>query len=160
MPGRAGVVSRSRLAAAGAGGPVARCRAAASLLLAGAAVAAHAADDCGAALRERDRLTARSEAYAVAFAPRPAPLATGRHFALDIVVCPRAGDALPTGLQVDADMPAHRHGMNYRASVEPRGSGRWRADGLLLHMPGRWRFVFELALDGRSLRVEREVDVP
>jgi hypothetical protein len=27
-------------------------------------------------------------------------------------------------LRVDADMPEHRHGMNYRARVSPAGDGR------------------------------------
>jgi len=44
--------------------------------------------------------------------------------------------------------------------VAARGAGLYRAEGLLLHMPGRWRFIFDLALDGRIARVIREVDVP
>jgi hypothetical protein len=64
---------------------------------------------------------------------------SGRHFALDVVVCARAGAALPVALRVDADMPAHRHGMNYRPTVRALGDGRYRADGLMLHMAGRWR---------------------
>ena len=83
----------------------------------------------------------------------------GQHFGLDIVVCPRAQAALPSAIKVDADMPAHRHGMNYRASVEPLGAGRYRADGLMFHMPGRWRFIFDLAVDGTAERLTREVDV-
>ena len=47
-------------------------------------------------------------------------------------------------LAVDADMPAHRHGMNYRASVTALGDGRFRADGLMFHMAGRWRILFDL----------------
>ena len=31
-----------------------------------------------------------------------------------------------------------------------RGRGAWHAQGLMLHMPGRWRFIFDLALDGRD----------
>ena len=34
-----------------------------------------------------------------------------------------------------------------RGRVEARGALRYRAEGLLLHMPGRWRFMFDLALD-------------
>jgi hypothetical protein len=41
-------------------------------------------------------------------------------------------------------MPEHRHGMNYRPSVTRRGDGRFTASGLLLHMPGRWEFSFDL----------------
>ena len=41
-------------------------------------------------------------------------------------------------------MPAHRHGMNYQASVSPRGPGLYRAEGLMFHMPGSCELVFEL----------------
>jgi hypothetical protein len=95
----------------------------------------------------------------VAFAPRGRPIAVGRHFALDIEVCTQAGTPLPRSLAVDADMPAHQHGMNYRASVKPLGTGRYRADGLMFHMPGRWRVVFDLATAGGSTRVTHEFDV-
>jgi hypothetical protein len=30
----------------------------------------------------------------------------------------------------------------------------------MLHMPGRWRFMFDLGLQGRSVRVTHEVEVP
>ncbi|HEU5294790.1 MAG TPA: FixH family protein [Burkholderiaceae bacterium] len=120
----------------------------------------HASDDCGALLKAAGALRAEGEGYTVAFVPQPSPLASGRHFALDIAVCPGPGVALPKGLQVDADMPAHKHGMNYRASVAARGPGLYHAEGLMLHMPGRWRFIFDLALDGRSARLTHEVDVP
>jgi hypothetical protein len=96
----------------------------------------------------------------LAYVPQPAPLASGRHFGLDIVVCPRAGTPLPVALRVDADMPAHRHGMNYRATVRVLGDGRYRAEGLMLHMPGRWRLLFDVSADGRLQRLVHEVDVP
>lgn len=117
------------------------------------------AADCGAALDARHRLEAASAHHRLVFVPQPAPLVSGRHFSLDIVVCPLGGASLPLALRVDADMPAHRHGMNYRPTVRALGDGRYRADGLLLHMPGRWRFLFELSADGRLERLAREVDV-
>lgn len=128
--------------------------------IAGTSAHGAAADDCAAALKAPRALRAEADGYAIAFVPRPAPLATGRHFALDIAVCPPSGAPAPKGLAVDADMPAHQHGMNYRASVTARSRGLYRAEGLMLHMPGRWRFIFDVALDGRSVRVTREVDVP
>lgn len=132
---------------------------AAAVLLALAGGAQGAGPGCGAELDPRHRLQAESPRHRVVFAPRPAPLAAHRHFALDIVVCPREGASLPLSLRVDADMPAHRHGMNYRPTVRAVGDGRYRADGLLLHMAGRWRFVFELGADGRLDRLTREVEV-
>jgi hypothetical protein len=133
------------------------------LALAGSAAAAPAlavaGPACGADLRGAMRGLAESERYAVAFAPQGRPIAVGRHFSLELAVCPRAQAAMPSTIKVDADMPAHQHGMNYRASVKALGAGRYRADGLMFHMPGRWRFIFDLAVDGTTVRLTREVDV-
>lgn len=116
---------------------------------------------CGTALDAKTRLLAVAPGWQVAFAPRPAPLAAGRHFSVELVVCPRAEAARVASVRVDADMPAHRHGMNYAAQVTALGGDRHRADGLMFHMPGRWRFLFDLTLeDGRTVRLMREVDVP
>lgn len=125
-----------------------------------AAQAQSAPGDCGAALDNQQRRQAASAQHRLAFAPVPAPWQSGRHFALDIVVCPLAGATMPRALKVDADMPAHRHGMNYRPTVQALGDGRFRAEGLLLHMPGRWRFTFDLDSDGHTQRLQHELDVP
>ena len=124
--------------------------------------AAAARAGCGDDLPAAHRLLADAPSLQIAFAPRPAPLPAGRHFALDIVLCPAPGQPMPASLQVDADMPAHRHGMNYRASVTPLGPGRFRADGLMFHMAGRWRFIFDLpAADGQpARRATRAFDLP
>jgi hypothetical protein len=78
-----------------------------------------------------------------------APIANGRHFALLLQVCP--ADAVL--LKVDAAMPEHRHGMNYRPSLTALGGGRWRADGLMFHMAGRWELVFDAEVGGRRERL-------
>ncbi len=78
----------------------------------------------------------------------PEPLATGRHFSLEVALCPDAKGAMPELLRVDATMPDHHHGMNYKPVLAVTGPGRYRADGLLLHMAGRWEFAFELRAPG------------
>ena len=80
----------------------------------------------------------------------PEPVATGRHFSVDVALCADARGAMPTLLRVDATMPDHRHGMNYRPTLAATGPGRYRAEGLLLHMPGRWEFAFELHAPGAA----------
>lgn len=80
----------------------------------------------------------------------------GEHFAIDLLIC-KAGQAWsPERLKVDATMPAHRHGMNYRPRIKQRSVGRYTASGLLLHMPGQWRFHFDLA--GDDWRVSTHFD--
>lgn len=95
----------------------------------------------------------------VLFTPSPAPIPVGRHFSLDIAVCRGDAPAQAAQLKLDADMPAHRHGMNYRPSLRAIGPGRYQAQGYLFHMPGSWRFIFDVADGGASVRATRETVV-
>jgi hypothetical protein len=95
----------------------------------------------------------QSAAHTILYRAAP-PFRVGEHFALELAVCPA-----PAELRVDAWMPAHRHGMNYRPSLRTLGAGRYRAEGLLFHMPGRWEFLFELRGDGGAERVAHPVQV-
>ena len=116
------------------------------------------AADCGADLPAPHRLVAQgtgeTAGRAVAVVPEPAPWAVGRHFGLRGVFC-GSGKLL----RVDADMPAHRHGMNYRPTLQLQPEGRFIAQGLMLHMPGRWRIRFEIEADGRRQWLEQTVDL-
>jgi hypothetical protein len=86
----------------------------------------------------------------------PAELKADRHFALLVDAC-SAGSI--DALAVDAQMPEHRHGMNYKPVVTKIGPNRWKADGLLLHMPGRWEFRFDMRTAGRTDRLAHSVTV-
>ena len=90
----------------------------------------------------------------------PEPVPVGKHFAIDFALCPRTGAPLPADVRVDASMPEHQHGMNYRPSVAARGGGVYRAEGLMFHMPGRWELVFELrGRSGAPLRLVQSLQV-
>lgn len=128
----------------------ARLCAAAVLLLCAAAHAVACGEDLAGAQR------AESAHYTIAFRPEPAP-AVGRHFALEFAVCPRSDAPAADALDVDARMPEHGHGMNYRAKVHPVGAGRFRAEGLMFHMPGRWLLVLDVRSGQRSERVTHDV---
>ncbi len=82
--------------------------------------------------------------YEIVFSSAPGPIETGKHFSLDFTVCPRGRARPPESVRVDAVMPEHRHGMNYLPVVVARGDGRYRADGLMLHMPGHWEIRFDV----------------
>jgi hypothetical protein len=85
--------------------------------------------EAGTALGEGDvRLVWRST---------PAPPLVGQPFVLRVAACPGL-----TLARVDAAMPEHRHGMNYRPTLHAEGECRWRAEGLLWHMAGRWELRF------------------
>lgn len=129
------------------------------ILVAGAlaAIATMARAGCGNDLGEGVR-TAAALGYTIAYRADPAPIPLARHFALDVVVCPKPGVAAPTALDVDATMPAHKHGMNYRPSVAVVGPGRYRVEGLLFHMSGAWELRFDVAgAKGRERATATEV---
>ena len=85
-----------------------------------------------------------STRYALAYRTQPARIAVGEHFVVEFAVCPKGDAAVPGVPVVDAWMPEHRHGMNYKAGVSALGGGRFRAEGLMFHMPGRWEFLFDV----------------
>jgi hypothetical protein len=87
--------------------------------------------------------------------PEPSPLRVGQAFAVLVSLCP----AQARLLRVDAQMPEHRHGMNYRPSLQPLGEGRWRAEGLLWHMPGRWELLLEASLGDQRQRLTQSVQL-
>jgi cytochrome c peroxidase len=98
-----------------------------------------------------DATRLESARYVIAYKSEAVEVA--KHFALDVSVCAKPGQPAPESLKVDAHMPEHRHGMNYAPTLQNLGPGRWRAEGLMLHMPGRWEFVFEIRAAGVTDRV-------
>ena len=86
----------------------------------------------------------------------PAPIAVGRPFALLLSLCPVQAQLL----RVDATMPDHRHGMNYRPTLQDLGGGRWRVEGLLWHMSGRWELRMDVSLQDQTQVLRHLVTLP
>ncbi len=76
-------------------------------------------------------------------------------FALRVRLCPPEA----TLLALDATMPAHRHGMNYRPTLVPLGGGVWRVEGLLWHMPGAWELRLDLRHAGRTQVLRQGIEL-
>jgi hypothetical protein len=91
----------------------------------------------------------------VLFRTAPAAIEVGQHFAVEAIVCAPTADV--GGLRMNAQMPEHRHGMNYRPRVTLTAGGQYRAEGFLFHMPGRWQLVFDVDLGGRTRSVTADV---
>lgn len=100
------------------------------------------ADACGEALTGAETLA--SNTFTVAFRTQPAKIAVGQHFAVELVVCAKNPGESAKSVKVDAHMPEHRHGMNYKPRLTALGDGRYEAQGLMFHMPGRWEFLFDI----------------
>lgn len=90
-----------------------------------------------------DIQVAQSGELQVAFRTTPSPVKVGQPFRLVAEVCAPPG-VVVSDLKVDALMPAHKHGMNYRPQVSRGSGGQFQVTGLLFHMPGRWQYVFEV----------------
>jgi hypothetical protein len=86
----------------------------------------------------------------------PGPSQTGKLLALDVQLCP--ADA--TLLKVDATMPEHQHGMNYRPSINRLPNGHWRVEGVMFHMPGRWQLQFDVQAAGQPHSLRETLTLP
>ena len=114
---------------------------------------AHACGDAGDTVVNGSR-------YVVAYRTTPPSIPANRHFAIDFTVCPVGNAAAPRAVRVDASMPAHRHGMNYKTTVTANGKGRYRAEGLLFHMSGKWEIAFDVVAGGTTERITSPVELP
>jgi hypothetical protein len=83
----------------------------------------------------------------------PQPVQIGEPFVLRVSLCPADARLL----RVDATMPEHRHGMNYRPSIEALGPGEWRVQGLVWHMAGRWELKLDTVLAGATHTLTQSV---
>lgn len=93
----------------------------------------------------------------VAYRWDPAELKVGRFFAAEVVAC-KAPHAEPVReIRIDATMPAHSHGMNYRPTAAQTAPGHYKFTGLMLHMAGTWRVTIDLVQGSKRTRLTHEV---
>jgi hypothetical protein len=128
-----------------------------AILAAGSALAA-GTRTCGEGLPS-NRTLIEAPGYTLAFVTVPTPIEVGTHFVVDFAVCPLGNARKPHAVRVDATMPEHRHGMNYRPSVVLMPTGIYRAEGMLFHMPGRWDLAFDLVDGERTQRLVKTLRV-
>lgn len=85
--------------------------------------------------------------YVVTLRPEQATIERNEHFALLVSLDPRKDDppgATDLKILVDADMPAHRHGMNTKPEITNEGNLNYRVDGMLFHMAGEWVITVDI----------------
>ena len=93
----------------------------------------------------------------IAYRWEPSVLKVGQFFAAEVIACRAPGAGAVREIVLDAQMPAHGHGMNYRPTATPAGPGRFRVAGLMLHMAGTWRLTFDLVHGDTRTRLTQEV---
>ncbi|MHC4991263.1 MAG: hypothetical protein ACYTGC_09810 [Planctomycetota bacterium] len=102
-------------------------------------------------------ITSNGGRYRVQFSPRPEDIPSNELFSMAVHVLEADGTPLPPGavqLEVDARMPAHRHGMNTMPEVRRADDGSFVVDGMMLHMSGDWVLYFDITQDGTTERAE------
>jgi hypothetical protein len=101
--------------------------------------------------------------YSVTFESSPRPIPLNQPFTLTFSVSARGSAAKKSGsdvsVEVDARMPAHRHGMSRTPKLTGLPDGSYRAEGLLFHMPGRWELYFDISEGGRTERAQVDVEL-
>jgi hypothetical protein len=113
------------------------------------------ADACEPAITVTPRGRVEASGVVLSFGTTPSAIVVGRHFSVEVFVCADQG---PVTLQrVDATMPEHRHGMNYRPTLASPAVNHYVAEGFLFHMPGTWQLVFDVEQQGRRVRLTSDV---
>ena len=65
----------------------------------------------------------------IAYRWEPGVLKVGQFFAAEVIACRAPGPGAVREIVLDAQMPAHGHGMNYRPTATPTGPGRFPHHG-------------------------------
>ena len=88
----------------------------------------------------------------VRWRPASGELPFNEPFSLEVELSDGETGAPVEGAQVVArcEMPAHGHGMNVEPISAEVGGGRYRVDGMLLHMTGDWVLALDVIRDGRA----------
>jgi hypothetical protein len=108
-----------------------------------------------------DGTVLRKDGLLLAYQPigKTGRIPMAQHFALDVQLCDKSGISAARLHKADATMPEHRHGMNYRPAITPLGDGRFRVEGMMLHMAGRWELAFEVQSGKELMRLTHDVQI-
>jgi len=87
-------------------------------------------------------------AFSVTVEPSKGEIRWNEHFSLNLAIKPEKPGRGPLKVLVDADMPAHKHGMNTQAELVEIGESQYRVDGMLFHMKGDWVITVEVTGGG------------
>ena len=110
---------------------------------------------------EADGSVIRKDGLLLAYQPlgKTGRIPMAKHFALEVQLCDKNGISAARLQKVDATMPEHRHGMNYRPVVAPLGGGRFRVEGMMFHMAGRWELAFEVQSGKETTRFTHDMQI-
>lgn len=104
--------------------------------------------------------TTRVQAHRVAWSAPDGGLPLNEEFAVTVEVTAAGGAPLEgASVEFQAEMPGHGHGMLRQPRTVEEGDGRYRVDGVLLHMEGDWVVHLDVIAGGVADRASFEVRV-
>jgi hypothetical protein len=114
---------------------------------------------CGEQFNPTTKQLVETPNFTIAYQPSLWPIPVGKHFSVLIQVCNKISNNVVSDIKIDADMPAHKHGMNYKTVITKQSETIYLAQGLMFHMPGQWRVLFEFESSenpGQKIRANKE----
>lgn len=110
-------------------------------------------------LKNASQIISRSGQYHIEFSPNVNNLPLNQYVDLDVLVKGATQQTLshPVRLTFDAGMRAHNHGLNVKPIITALGKGKFKIEGVLLHMPGQWFMRFNIFRGAISDYAESDV---
>ena len=99
-----------------------------------------------------------SDHYMIAFRPEPMRIELGQPFALLFNVCTKNGNPAEL-VTVEAQMPEQKRSMKAKPTIVSAGEGRYRAEGMVFDMSGRWELGLDVRAGEESERLTHEIIV-
>lgn len=116
-----------------------------------------ASGKCSIGAADAGAIVFKGDTTTVVAIPDPEKIVVGVQFEMVLIVCSDNGNTSISG--VDATMPRHGHGMNYKPDVTRESAGRYRAEGFLFHMPGQWRLSVGIDENGKPVQLTSDMTV-
>ncbi|MGK0185873.1 MAG: hypothetical protein ACI9R3_001656 [Verrucomicrobiales bacterium] len=97
--------------------------------------------------------------FNVTVSPEGGEIERNKHFSLTVTVDANNGATGDVDVVVDADMPAHQHGMNTKPEIFPAGDSQYRVEGMAFHMSGDWVITVDVTREGTTERASIPISV-
>ena len=97
-----------------------------------------------------------SDHYMIAFRPEPMRIELGQPFELLFNVCTKNGNPAEL-VAVEAQMPEQKRSMKAKPAIVSAGDGRYRAEGMVFDMSGRWELAIDVRAGEESERLTHEI---
>ncbi len=112
-------------------------------------------------LKNTSQIASQSGRYHIEFSPSITDMPLNQYFDLEVLVKGTTQQPLSHSISLtfDAGMKAHNHGMNVKPIIKRLGKDKFKIEGVLLHMPGKWFIRFNLFRGAMSDHAESDVFV-